>query len=122
MRKGVTLIELLLVVGVLAILAGSSAPYMVRTMSWFSDIAESESSVHELYNSGMIVSRAVTNTRNAIASFTISDGVFSYAGKVVQEGVEVAWNAAGPNGTVIFRISTIGASPETLRFVILPEH
>lgn len=121
MRRGLTLVEILMVTGVIAILAASSIPFMTRFIHWFYDSARSETAISQLYDTGTIVSRAITQNRSHLASFSLDANALAYDGKVLQNGVNASWNTLpAQGGVVIFNISTIAEPAESLRFVILP--
>ena len=123
MRKrakfGMTLLELLLVAGIVSVMAASSAPFLTRIIGWYHDIVTSEVAISRIYDTGMVVSRAITQDSAMLASFTVSGTTLYFDGKPLQEGVSATF-ANGPNNSVLFRITSVASPSETLRFVILP--
>jgi prepilin-type N-terminal cleavage/methylation domain-containing protein len=121
MRRGFTLFELMLVAAIIAILAASSAPFLARTVSWFYEVTTSETAINQLYDTGSVVSRALTQDQSLLASFTVSANTLSFDGKVIQSGVNANWTTRNDlGGVIVFNISTAAAASETLRFVVLP--
>lgn len=121
MKRGITLLELMLVAGIIGILAASSAPFLARTISWFYEIARSETAVNQLFDTGMVMTRAISQDRSLLASFTVNAGVLSFGNRVIQEGVSSSWathNNLG--GVVVINLATTGNPSEALRFVVLP--
>lgn len=121
MRNGLTLFELLLVAGIIGILAASSAPFMVRTINWFHDLSKSETAVNQLYDTGLLVTRALTQDKTAITKLALSGDTLQFDGKAIQTGVTASWETRNDlGGVVLFRISTVSEPVETLSFVALP--
>ncbi len=121
MRRGITLFELMLVAGIIGILAASSAPFLARTISWFYEIARSETAVNQLFDTGMVMTRAITQDKTLLASFTVDAGVLKFDGRVIQEGVSSSWTTRDDlGGVVAINLTTTGDPSETLRFVVLP--
>lgn len=121
MRRGLTLFELLLVAGIMGILAASSAPFVARNISWFYEIARSETAINQLYDTGSVVARAISQDRSMLASFTINANTLSFDGNVLQTGVNATWTTeTGLGGVVVFNLATVATPSETLRFVVLP--
>ena len=121
MKRGLTLFELMLVIGIIGILAASSAPFMARTISWFYEIARSETAINQLYDTGMVMTRAITQNQSLLASFTVDAGALKFDGKVIQEGISPSWSTKEDlGGVVVINLATTGNPSETLRFVVLP--
>lgn len=121
MKRGITLLELLLVAGIIGILAASSAPFLARTISWFYEIARSETAVNQLFDTGMVMTRAITQDRSLLASFTVNAGALKFGDSVIQEGVSSSWSTHNDLGGVVsINLATTGDPSETLRFVVLP--
>ena len=119
-NKGLTLFELLVVTAIVAILAGSSAPFLARNITWFYDIAKDETAINELYDTGLAVSRAVSRDRNMVASFSIdADDNLRFGDIVLQERVDANFDVISDD-LVVFTISTIGPAEQRLRFLISP--
>lgn len=121
MKRGFTLLEIMLVAGIIGILAASSAPFLARTISWFYEIARSETAVNQLYDTGMVMTRSISQDQSLLASFTVDAGVLKFDGRVIQEGVSSTWTTRNDlGGVVVINLATTGNPSESLRFVVLP--
>jgi len=59
MRRGMTILELLLVVAIIAIMAASGAPFVARSMGWVYEVSNSDHEFSRLYDASMILSRYI---------------------------------------------------------------
>ncbi|MDD3376312.1 MAG: type II secretion system protein [Candidatus Riflebacteria bacterium] len=59
MRHGMTILELLLVVGIVGIMAASGAPFVARSMGWVYEVQNSDHEFSRLYDASMILSRYI---------------------------------------------------------------
>ena len=59
MRRGMTILELLLVMAIIAIMAASGAPFVARSMGWVYEVSNSDHEFSRLYDASMILSRYI---------------------------------------------------------------
>ncbi len=59
--RGLTMLELLLVVGIMGVFAASSAPYVMRTVGWMGQSLEMEQDYYRLYEASLLISRFVAS-------------------------------------------------------------
>lgn len=59
MRNGMTLLELLLVIGIIGVVATSGAPFVARSMGWVYEVQNSDHEFSRLYDASMILSRYI---------------------------------------------------------------
>lgn len=116
-KMGFTLFEILLVSAIILVLAASSAPFIVRNISWFYEMSAAESAMIDLYNSANVI---IANSHN-LGSLSIDSGNnLMLGGLKIQENVEWA-NGVSPyrsGNTQVIAISSRGRVPQTLRFVV----
>lgn len=115
--KGFTLFEILLVAAVILILAASSAPFVMRNISWFYDMSAAEAATIDLYNSA----NAIIANSQEIQNLNIDSGNNLMLGSIkLQENVEWHNNVAPYKlgNLQVVTITSRGGVPQTLRFVV----
>ncbi|MFZ2960087.1 MAG: hypothetical protein WA705_24665 [Candidatus Ozemobacteraceae bacterium] len=117
--RGFSLFEVMLMTALITILAVIGGTSLVNCMTWYFDMARAETSVNELFDTGLIMTRTVQQDKSQLASFTFSDQTLKYDGQVVHSGIDVATQTLS-NGAIVIRLSSLGAASQTLRFVVNP--
>ena len=72
-KTGMTLFELLLVVAIMAILAGSGLPASIRVLNHYYVAIRAEQTVTQLAEAGLIVTRAIEEDPNNALNFMVID-------------------------------------------------
>lgn len=93
MRRGMTILELLLVVAIIAIMAASGAPFVARSMGWVYEVSNSDHEFSRLYDASMILSRYIGQSG--------PDNVKCESGSIKIDGNTVIDNVTGWSAALI---------------------
>jgi prepilin-type N-terminal cleavage/methylation domain-containing protein len=91
MRRGMTILELLLVVAIIAIMAASGAPFVARSMGWVYEVSNSDHEFSRLYDASMILSRYIGQSGPDNVKY--ESGSIKIDGNTVIDNV-TGWSAA----------------------------
>lgn len=87
MRRGMTILELLLVVAIIAIMAASGAPFVARSMGWVYEVSNSDHEFSRLYDASMILSRYIGQSGPEKVEHEIESGSIKIDGNTVIDNV-----------------------------------
>jgi type II secretory pathway pseudopilin PulG len=118
--RGLTILELLLVVGIIGVFAASSAPYVMRSVGWMHQTSEIEQDFYRLYEATLLISRYVGNG-GQISTIKLVSGELKANGVTMVKNVK-KWEEPYNLGKNTYRcdLTIEGSSGEqSLRFVVL---
>lgn len=87
MRNGMTLLELLLVIGIIGVVATSGAPFVARSMGWVYEVSNSDHEFSRLYDASMILSRYIGQSGHETVEHEIESGSIKIDGNTVIDNV-----------------------------------
>ena len=87
MRRGMTILELLLVVAIIAIMAASGAPFVARSMGWVYEVSNSDHEFSRLYDASMILSRYIGQSGPDNVKYESESGSIKIDGNTVIDNV-----------------------------------